>query len=241
MKVETEQALLFEKSYPKLMDTPEWSNTEKLNHEFDAVGFYISSHPLQPYEELLKQRGVRQLAEAKQFSRARIAAIVNNLSYKNTKNNSKFCILQVSDMSCEAEISVFSEVLMGARSLLQVGNVLIMDVSRQKSGDYIRLTAEKIELFDKNCALPPESSQDPTPPARNSTLRIKICDRNELLAVRNLIEEFSPGGNCFLELTFPDSGKITLAEAYFIGSEDVFRIKNIVGDDNVTEITEHPS
>ncbi|MDR2766341.1 MAG: DNA polymerase III subunit alpha [Holosporaceae bacterium] len=241
MRVETEQASLFEKSYPELIDVPEWSNAEKLNHEFDAIGFYISSHPLQPYEKFLKQRGVRPLVEAKEFSRGRIAVVVNNLSYKNTKSNSKFCIVQVSDMSGEAEISVFSDVLMDASTFLQAGNVLIMDVKRQKNGDYVRLTAERMELFDKKSALMVEPFRNESPVIGNQILRIKIGDKNELMAVRNFIDGLPKDGKHSLELTFPDGGEIALADGYFLRLEDIFCIKNIVGDGNVTEIPEHSS
>ena len=36
----------------------DWPPVEKLQHEFDAIGFYLSSHPLDPYGRSLERAGI---------------------------------------------------------------------------------------------------------------------------------------------------------------------------------------
>ena len=36
---------------------------ERLSYEFDAVGFYLSGHPLDSYEKVLQKLGVKRYAE----------------------------------------------------------------------------------------------------------------------------------------------------------------------------------
>ena len=38
--------------------SPDWPPVEKLQHEFDAIGFYLSSHPLDPYGRSLERAGI---------------------------------------------------------------------------------------------------------------------------------------------------------------------------------------
>ncbi|GHT94483.1 DNA-directed DNA polymerase [Alphaproteobacteria bacterium] len=64
MKLDTEQTSLFGKSYPELSKVGEWDEVTKLQHEFSAIGFYISSHPMQQYESLLKSFHFPSLMEA---------------------------------------------------------------------------------------------------------------------------------------------------------------------------------
>ncbi|MDR2645860.1 MAG: DNA polymerase III subunit alpha, partial [Holosporaceae bacterium] len=117
IKPSVEQESLFEKTYPKLVNTGEWNQTEKLQNEFVAVGFYISSHPVQQYEDILKQYHFPSLAEAKELSKSKVVVIINGFSYKTTKTQNKFCILQISDASGVADASMFSEALSACRDL----------------------------------------------------------------------------------------------------------------------------
>ena len=48
-----------------------WTPMERLSHEFDAVGFYLSGHPLDQYELALKKLGVKTLRRVRGDDRAR--------------------------------------------------------------------------------------------------------------------------------------------------------------------------
>ena len=43
--------------------SPDWPPVEKLQHEFDAIGFYLSSHPLDPYGKSLERAGILRWAD----------------------------------------------------------------------------------------------------------------------------------------------------------------------------------
>ena len=46
-----------------LPDIPEWSETEKLKYEKEALDFYISSHPLAQFEGVLRRFSMRTIAD----------------------------------------------------------------------------------------------------------------------------------------------------------------------------------
>ncbi|MDR1112527.1 MAG: hypothetical protein LBL18_02045 [Bacteroidales bacterium] len=242
IKPSVEQASLFEKTYPKLVDTGECNQTEKLQNEFVAIGFYISSHPVQQYEDVLRQYRLPSLAEAKELSKSRVVVIINGFSYKTTKTQNKFCILQISDASGVADASMFSETLTVCRDLIEVGNIVVMDITCYKNDDQMRITIDKMRKFDATKAfqLSAESatisalkSDDVIQKPVTKILQLKIENKKELLAIKTLIDNFKKNGNCFIELLTPE--RILLPDRYFITSYDILDLRNIVGIDNVKE------
>lgn len=225
VKLSMEQVSLFEKSYPALASVQEWDNSEKLQHEFLSVGFYISAHPLEKYETILKDRKIVQLIDIENFPKAKIVVIINGISYKTTKHQNKFCILQVSDASCSLEITVFSELLAKARDLLSVGNIVVMKVSCHANDEQLRITAEDIVIFSENDAANETQQERYT---KDRIIRVIVSSHKELLAVQQLVSEFKIGGNCVIELEV--EGKVVLLNAkYLLSSYDVLDLKSAVG------------
>lgn len=243
LRASAEQEQLFTKAYPDLINVPEWSDTEKLQHEFGAIGFYISSHPIQQYETILRELRFPTLMEAKEIVKSKVVVIINNVVYKTTKNQHKFCILQVSDASCAVEASMFSEALSNYRELLEVGNIVVMDISCHKNEEQLRITVDKMQKFDENYSPHMfDHSQDDTSEKRLFSKRkeisqqifhIKINSLDKLKSVKNLIDHFRTDGNAVIELIFPDGKKIFLPEKYSITSYDILDLRSIVGIDNV--------
>ena len=46
-----------------LPTTSDWSPTDRMKEEFDAVGFYLSGHPLDAYSKSLERLKVRSSAD----------------------------------------------------------------------------------------------------------------------------------------------------------------------------------
>jgi DNA polymerase-3 subunit alpha len=239
IKPSLDQGVLFENTYPQLTNTEEWNETEKLQNEFSAVGFYVSSHPVQQYEDILKQCRFSSLAEAKELSKSRVVAIINGFSIKTTKTQTKFCILQISDASGVADASMFSETLATNRDLIEVGNIVVLDLNCQKNEEQMRITVDKMQKFDARKAksmaneLISSSAVKTIKPPVSKIMQIKISSRNELIAVRNLIDNFRKNGNYHIELLLPE--KVTLPNKYFLNSYDILDLRNVVGISNVIE------
>jgi DNA polymerase III alpha subunit len=241
LKEDTEQVSLFEKTYPKLANTPEWDYQEKLQHEFLSVGFYISAHPMQQYDDLLKELRFPTLMEAKELAKSKVAVIINSISYKTSKNQNKFCILQVSDASCTLEVSLFSEVLTTYRDLLEVGNTVVLNISCSENGDQKRVMAEKVQIFDKNYSnayiyRAGGNGWNGTKTGAISfkkRVRIKILSKESLAKVKNLIDNFRTGGNDELELILPNDKKMLLPQKYSILTYDILDLGTVVGVTNI--------
>jgi DNA polymerase III subunit alpha len=140
---------------PKLPLIEDWPPVEKLQHEFDALGFYLSSHPLDPYGKSLERAGILSFAElpaalaANASTRFRLAGIVVGKKERTSARGNRFAFVSLSDTSGVFEITVFSDVLGQTRELLDGGQPLIVTVDVRSEEQNLRLTAQKIEPLDK--------------------------------------------------------------------------------------------
>jgi DNA polymerase-3 subunit alpha len=134
-----------------------WPPAEKLKREFDAVGFFLSGHPLDAYESVLGRLRVQRWTE---FARAvkqgasagRLAAAVLDRSERRTKSGSKMGIVQLSDASGQYEAILFQEGLNQYRDLLEKGACLLLQLQASVEGEDVRARIISAEPLDKAAA-----------------------------------------------------------------------------------------
>jgi DNA polymerase-3 subunit alpha len=137
----------------KLPAANPWPAAERLRREFDAVGFFLSGHPLDDYETILKRLRIQRWSE---FSRAvkdgatsaRLAATVLDRMERRTKSGNKIGIVNLSDPTGQFEAIMFQETLNEHRDLFEKGSVVLMTVQASLEGDEVRvriLTAEALD------------------------------------------------------------------------------------------------
>jgi DNA polymerase III subunit alpha len=139
---------------PSLPVTADWPSVEKLQHESDAIGFFLSGHPLDPYGQSLKRAGILSFIDlpaalaAGGASRFRLAGVMISKKFRTSARGNKFAFVEFSDTTGKFEITVFSEVLSQSRDLLEKEEPLIVTVDVRREEDNLRLTAQKIEPLD---------------------------------------------------------------------------------------------
>jgi DNA polymerase-3 subunit alpha len=89
-----------------LPDVPEWPDNEKLRHEKEALDFYITSHPLNQYEEVLRRfstHQVHQVGELESNQEVVIGGMLAEVRYQNTKKarngNTRYARFRLEDFS----------------------------------------------------------------------------------------------------------------------------------------------
>jgi len=139
---------------PALPLVSDWPPVEKLQHEFAAIGFYLSSHPLDPYGKSLERIGVIRFAElpaglaANDAARFKLAGVVVGKKERTSARGTRFAFVQMSDPSGLFEVTLFSEMLSEARGLLESGQPLVVSVDARSGEESLRLIAQTIEPLD---------------------------------------------------------------------------------------------
>jgi DNA polymerase-3 subunit alpha len=140
---------------PSLPVVEDWQSVEKLQHEFDAIGFYLSAHPLDPYGKSLERAGILSFVDlpaslaAHSSTRFRLAGIVVGKKERTSARGNRYAFVSLSDTSGVFEVTVFSDVLAQTRELLDGGQPLIVTVDVRSEEQSLRLTAQKIEPLDR--------------------------------------------------------------------------------------------
>lgn len=161
------------------MLTNEWDPLERLQREFDSIGFYLSAHPLDSYP--LAEMGLisaNALAETAS-DYPKMAGIVLSVKERVSKNGQRFAFAQLSDPSGQFEIALFSEVLQKARDYLQPGMPVLVKSTRRRVGDEIKLTAQSIEKLDA-CAA-------------GGVIDIKLANQDALHSLVEILAKAPPG------------------------------------------------
>jgi DNA polymerase III subunit alpha len=134
-----------------------WLPAERLQKEFDAIGFFLSGHPLDDYMPALRRMRVQSWAE---FTRAvksgvsagRVAATVVARTERRTRTGSKMGIIGLSDPSGHYEAVLFSEGLQQYRDLLEPGSPVLLMLSAELQGEEVRARIQTAEPLDKAAA-----------------------------------------------------------------------------------------
>ncbi|OYQ18693.1 DNA polymerase III subunit alpha [Elstera cyanobacteriorum] len=136
---------------PNVLDFPPH---ERLQKEFDAVGFYLSAHPLDVYERALKRLGITRAADFThkirpgEPQRVKVAGIVLGRREITTARGSRVAFVQLSDASGSYEVTLFSEVLAVSREMLDANKPLLLHVEARLEGEGVKLLAQQVGLLD---------------------------------------------------------------------------------------------
>jgi DNA polymerase-3 subunit alpha len=131
-----------------------WTPMEKLQREFEAVGFYLSGHPLDAYAGVLGRLGVASYAELEAKAElgeaaGRVAGIVVAIRERRSQKGNRFAFALFSESTGQFEVVIFSELLAQARPLLEPGTAVLITVEGERDGDSLKLRAQAIQSLDE--------------------------------------------------------------------------------------------
>lgn len=89
---------------------PEWTEEEKINYEKEALGFYLTAHPLQGYKADFERLGVIPLEDIQHIENKTLvhtAVLVTGIKEIITKTGKKMAFLQIEDLTGHGELTIF--------------------------------------------------------------------------------------------------------------------------------------
>ena len=139
-----------EKFIPSIDD---WIFETRLSKEFEAMGFFISDHPLNEFKEVFDQFNViyyKNFIEDHTNTNSNIAATILKIQERKTNKGLPYAVIKFSDLSTVFELFVFSETLVSNREILKEGNSLLLSLSKNnydKERNLNRINILKISLI----------------------------------------------------------------------------------------------
>ncbi len=227
-------------SRPSLPMVKIWDDVTRLQYEFNALGFYLSAHPLDSYRAILDRMGVTPSADIAKSQRAmgpsryKLAGIILGKQERTSKNGNKFAFMQMSDTGGAFEITVFSELLASKRDIMNAGVAVLVEVDAQaaqgganaESANDLRFIARSIEPL---AAAAERASLG---------IRIRLYETSPLPAIQKLLEATPKGRNKVLlqlELDDGEEAEIELPGSWQLTEAVKSNLRNI---DNGLEVQE---
>ena len=145
-----------EETYINVQD---WNFEERLSKEFEAVGFFVSDHPLNQFKEIFNDYNIQDFLNFnnnKEITNSNIAATLLKIQERKTAKGNPYAVLKLTDLSSVFELFIFSEVLQKNREILKEGSSLILTLVKSNSEEenrFRRTNVQKIaslsELLNK--------------------------------------------------------------------------------------------
>ena len=215
---------------PDMPDVPDWSPMDRLREEFEAIGFYLSAHPLDAYGKTLARLGVQPVAEILAEGRSRSVSLAGTVVAKKERTSgrgNRFAFVQFSDASGVFEVTAFSEVLAASRDLLEVGNSLLVKATAQFDGEDVRFTAQSLAPLAAAAA------------QACPGLKLSLRPGTPLARIRDTLKRGGKGrGRVQLLCNLEDGSevKVVLSEGYAVSPAVLFEMRDIPGILNAEEI-----
>jgi DNA polymerase-3 subunit alpha len=128
-----------------LPDVPAWSEAQQLAYEKEALGLYMSGHPLERHAGHLKLFGARRVAELT-TSEADVWAggIASGVRPLKTKKGDRMCVFMLDDVGGTVEVVVFPETFGKFGSLVEADAMLLVRGKFEKDDESARIVATEL-------------------------------------------------------------------------------------------------
>ncbi|MHB1419497.1 MAG: DNA polymerase III subunit alpha, partial [Bacillota bacterium] len=135
----------------KIPKIAEFKQQDILAMERDALGFYVSGHPLDHYQQLFRNRGARyigELAELPDGAQVTLGGIATQVRKTVTRRGETMAYVEFEDTTGTMEIIVFPGVLARTGQYLEKGRILLADARVNAQDEGLKLIAENIRPVD---------------------------------------------------------------------------------------------
>ena len=133
-----------------LFNTEDWKFEERLSKEFEAVGFFISDHPLNQYKEVFTDYNINNyqtFSNEDTLKESNIAATLLKIQERKTSKGNSYAVLKLTDLSSVFELFIFSDILEMNREILKEGRSFILTLVKSISNEenrFKRINVQKI-------------------------------------------------------------------------------------------------
>jgi DNA polymerase-3 subunit alpha len=180
-----------------------WSESERLRREFDAVGFFLSGHPLEAYDAALKRLRATRWAEFARAVRAgastaRLGASVLDRAERRSRNGGKIGVVQLSDPSGRYEAILFEEGLSQFRDLLEKGADVLVTLQAAVEGEDVRARIVNVDRLTDAAA------------KVHKGLRVFVRDETPLASIESRLGARGEGEVSLVVILGPEDGEVEI-------------------------------
>lgn len=132
-----------------LPDARPWTETEALAAEKEALGLYMSGHPLRRYAEVLARAGARRLTDLQQSQAdCALGGVVTGVRQLKTKRGDRMAVFTLEQEDAKVEAVVFPDAFTRHGSLVAADAMLLVRGKYERDEESSRLIVAEITALD---------------------------------------------------------------------------------------------
>jgi DNA polymerase III subunit alpha len=174
-----------------------WKKKELLTEEFKSLGFYLSDHPLNEYEEVFSQLKITSYNQFydNDLNEGLVAGTIMSIIEKKSAKGTPYGIVKFSDKKGEFELFLFAEILVSNRDKLKESESFVLTLQKDRvSGDSLKKRINVKKILSLNEVI--------NKPYSKVTIELKNdCNLNEIS------ELLSDKGETEINLVIKDNNK----------------------------------
>jgi DNA polymerase-3 subunit alpha len=185
----------------------EWSAQESLAFEKEALGFYITGHPLDKFERQLKRvtsGAIATLKERAQTGDLKLGGVVSALKLRNTKKGERYASFNLEDKTGFLEVIAWPDTYKKCAELLAGDDPIFVKGRAEAGEERMQVIANDIvSLADASAKLGANGNGRPHE-AREENLHLHARENEispeELVLLRDMLLEYPGPCTVFLHL-----------------------------------------
>jgi DNA polymerase-3 subunit alpha len=138
--------------YPSFAEIEEWSESELLNYEKEALGFFITGHPLARYEPILNKfanANTLKLHDLSDGRVVRIGGIVRDYKLYHDRKGEIMAFVTLEDLSGLAEVILFASLYSSVSGFIEKDSAIMVEGRVSRDENSSKILADTIVPIDK--------------------------------------------------------------------------------------------
>lgn len=216
----------------KNAEVSEWSDHERLKYEKEAIGFYISGHPLLRFNRDLTwftDSTSATLAEENNDKFVSLGGIPIKILNKTTSKGDKMAIVTLEDLFGTVEVILWPEIYASVLPMLAEDNPILVKGTVDADGNLPKIIAKEV--------LPLAEVKKYWKGKVHIQFRTPGLERETLLAVKQVLASHKGSNDLLLHFIFPDekARTRTIASSMKIQPSDtiVDQIESMLGEGSI--------
>ncbi len=185
-----------------LPDVPAWADRDRLAGEKEALGFYLSGHPLDALRERLEEVATHTVSALRGGGEVTVGGLVAGLKRKRTSKGDWMATFHLEDMTGSVEVVVFPKLYRDVGESLADDLAMVVRGRADAEEGPVRLLAESVATLEAAAARPIDAV----------TIRIDAGETgvDRLLRVNEILADHPGSVPVFFEVIRPGAFRVVL-------------------------------
>ncbi|MDH5405008.1 MAG: DNA polymerase III subunit alpha [Candidatus Aminicenantes bacterium] len=217
-------------------DMEEWSERKLLAYEKDALGFYITGHPLTRFESELKEFSSSTTADINQNMDSQttsIGGVISRIRRLKTKSGELMAIVRLEDLVGSIEITVFPKTFQAFQASLKADEAVLVKGKVEADEDKAKLLASEI--------IPLREIRQRSAKRMVITIPLAMLEEETVQELHRLLEENRGECSVKFELVQPQKFQLSIKPNAYIKvnptKQLIDRLEEMFGKGAVTLVT----